>query len=179
PSGVFKVNDQGVNTGPIAAPGPDTGTPFGIAFDQSGDLFYADLGVQVLPNQQDPSTPADAVDGHGALRWVRNGAAAPVSRALATGWNFPDGVAVVPASWISQADTSLVTCDWSTFGHDIRRPFAAPGACSSIDAGNVATLQQKWHVDTGAPVTAQPVVKDGVLYVGSSKGRFYAIDAST
>ena len=40
----------------------------------------------------------------------------------------------------------------------------------------MATLQQKWHIDTGAPVTAQPVVKDGVLYVGSSKGRFYAID---
>ena len=177
PSGVFKVSDQGVNLGPLAAPGPDTGTPFGIGFI-GNDLYYADLGVQPLPDPTDPSTPADSVDGHAGLRWAKAGI--PVARPLVTGWNFADGVAIVKASDISdKISQTLVTCDWATFGHDLGRSFAAPGACSSIDAGNVQTLQQKWHFDTGAPVTAQPVVKDVVLYVGSSSGRFYALDANT
>ena len=178
PSGVFRLNDLGVNMGPLAAPGPDTGTPFGFDFDSKGNLFYADLGVQVLPDATDPSTPADAVDGHGALRWVKAGAS-PSPRPLVTGWNFPDGVKVVPKSAITQKNEALVTCDWRTFGHDLGRSFAAPGACSSLDAGNVATLERKWFLDTGAPVTAQPAIDGGTLYVGSSKGFFYAIDVAT
>jgi hypothetical protein len=179
PSGVFKVSDQGVNLGPLAAPGPDTGTPFGLDFDKTGNLYYADLGVGVDPTKPGPP---DSIDGHGGLRWVKAGAT-PTPRALATGWNFPDGVNVVDKSMLDLSGMSLVTCDWPTFGHDNSRQFAAPGVCSSIDAGNVSTLTPKWHFDTSSAVTAQPAidVRDGtpIVYFGDSKGQFWAIDGTT
>ena len=100
PAGVFhvsEVNGVGVVDGVLASPGPTTGTPFGLAYDAGGNLYYADLGVGPNP---DPTDPLDAVPGAGALRSVPAGAP-PVPQALATGMSFPDGVAVVSATAIS------------------------------------------------------------------------------
>ncbi len=47
-------------------------------------------------------------------------------------------------------------------------------------ASGVAKLKGlKWSFDTGGKVRSNPVVVDGVLYVGSLNGKFYAIDAQT
>jgi polyvinyl alcohol dehydrogenase (cytochrome) len=70
-------------------------------------------------------------------------------------------------------------CDWPTFGHDLGRSFAAPDACSSINTLSAPTLHPKWHVDTGSPVSAQPAVVGGRVYVGTAGGTFYAVDAAS
>jgi outer membrane protein assembly factor BamB len=67
--------------------------------------------------------------------------------------------------------------DWPMYGHDRRHSFAA--SCSDVSQANVATLHPKWVVDTASPVTAQPAVVDGKLYVGTFGGTFYKVDAET
>jgi len=37
----------------------------------------------------------------------------------------------------------------------------------------------KWVFDTGGPVKSSPVVVNGILYVGSDKGKFYALNPAT
>jgi outer membrane protein assembly factor BamB len=67
--------------------------------------------------------------------------------------------------------------DWPMFGHDLGRSFASPDTC--ITKLNAPTLRPAWFFDTGSPVTAQPAVVDGVLYVGAFDGKFYALHAAT
>ncbi|GAC1415910.1 MAG: PQQ-binding-like beta-propeller repeat protein [Actinomycetota bacterium] len=64
-------------------------------------------------------------------------------------------------------------CEWRMFGHDLGRSMAT--TCTSIDALNVATLHPKWIFNANAPITAQPVVVEGVIYVGAADGTFYAL----
>ena len=71
------------------------------------------------------------------------------------------------------------SCDWPTFGHDLGRSFASPAGCNTISDLTAPTLHPKWHVDTGSPVTAQPAVVGGTVYVGSAGGVFYAVDATS
>ena len=37
----------------------------------------------------------------------------------------------------------------------------------------------KWKYKTGGPVISSPIVENGVVYVGSSDGNIYALDAKT
>ncbi len=67
--------------------------------------------------------------------------------------------------------------DWPMFGHDPGRSFASPDAC--ITKVSAAALVPKWYVHTGAPVTAQPAVVHGVVYVGDAAGTMHAIDAAS
>ena len=64
-------------------------------------------------------------------------------------------------------------CDWRMYGHDLTHRFST--GCSSISLTNVATTHVKWMMPTPAPVTATPSIVDGVLYVGSADGTFYAM----
>jgi polyvinyl alcohol dehydrogenase (cytochrome) len=182
PSGVFHVNDLGIVDGTLVAPAPNTGTPFGLAYDNLGDLFYADLGVKVLGGGEgtpDPTNPIDSAPGAGGFRWVPAGSTLPVSQPIATQWDFPDGVTVVNANAIRPQSATPVTCDWPTFGHDIGRSFSSPDSCSTIDKYSASTLKPKWRVDTGHPVTAQPAIVNNRVYVGDFGGKFYSVDAGT
>ncbi|MFP4381259.1 MAG: PQQ-binding-like beta-propeller repeat protein [Candidatus Sumerlaeia bacterium] len=38
---------------------------------------------------------------------------------------------------------------------------------------------EKWKFKTGGPVLSSPVVVDGIVYIGSNDGNFYALDAET
>jgi hypothetical protein len=99
--GIFHVTDAGVLDGVIAAPGPQTGTPFGIAYDNASNLWFADLGVRPFPlDGTDPTDPIDSATDQGAFRMVPAGGL-PVPVEIANTWQFPDGVAVVPASAIT------------------------------------------------------------------------------
>jgi outer membrane protein assembly factor BamB len=63
--------------------------------------------------------------------------------------------------------------DWSMF----RRDLAHTG-----NAGDNSTLPQgtlKWTFTTGAVIHSSPAVVDGVVYIGSRDGYFYALDADT
>jgi outer membrane protein assembly factor BamB len=70
-------------------------------------------------------------------------------------------------------------CDWRMYGNDLGHSFAASPGCSDITPLNLATMHAKWFMPTPAPVTAQPAVVDGVVYVGSADGTFYALDADS
>jgi polyvinyl alcohol dehydrogenase (cytochrome) len=74
---------------------------------------------------------------------------------------------------------SGVSCAWPMYGHDPGHSGAQSAACSAIDTTNVATLRPAWAVLTGDNVTASPSVSNGVVYVGSWDGTFYAIDSDT
>jgi len=69
---------------------------------------------------------------------------------------------------------------------------AAPSGTQPVmfrgDAQHAGVLQTRgvetlggvrWKFETGGPVRSSPTVSDGVLYVGSTDGRLYAVDAST
>src|SRR5688500_1948044 len=66
-------------------------------------------------------------------------------------------------------------CDWKMYGHNLAHSFSTE--CSDVSLLNVATTHVKWVLPTPAPVTATPTVVDGVVYVGSADGTFYALDA--
>ncbi len=65
--------------------------------------------------------------------------------------------------------------NWPMYGRDLRHTFS--NRDSLINAGNVATLKPAWDFPTGDVVSASPSVADGVVYVGSWDGNFYALDA--
>jgi len=67
--------------------------------------------------------------------------------------------------------------DWPMYGRDLRHSFT--NADSLIDSSNVVLLQPAWSFATGDAVSASPAVVDGVVYVGSWDGFFYALDATT
>jgi len=60
--------------------------------------------------------------------------------------------------------------DWPMDG---KTPSHAPVSADSI----APPLTLAWTFATAEPITAAPVVKDGVLYVGGYDGNFYALDA--
>ena len=65
--------------------------------------------------------------------------------------------------------------DWPMYGRNLEHAFSNPD--SRINPGNVASLQEVWTFPTGDAVTASPTVVDGVIYIGSWDGFFYALDA--
>jgi polyvinyl alcohol dehydrogenase (cytochrome) len=65
--------------------------------------------------------------------------------------------------------------DWPMYGRNLEHTFSNPH--SRINSGNVADLQKAWTFVTGDAVTASPTVVDGVVYIGSWDGFFYALDA--
>jgi len=82
------------------------------------------------------------------------------------------------ASARREASSQLPCPNWSMYGRTLSRTFASD--CQSpIDATSVARLVPAWFLDTAEPVTATPAVVDGVVYVGSWEGVFYAVDAGS
>jgi outer membrane protein assembly factor BamB len=81
------------------------------------------------------------------------------------------GLAAAPA-------TSAVASDWPTYGYSPSRTGLNPNE-TTLGTGNVKSLTQRWSVDLGGEVDAQPVVAAGVVYVGSEMGRFVAVDAAS
>ena len=65
--------------------------------------------------------------------------------------------------------------DWPMYGRNLEHTFNNPD--SLITPKNVSRLQAAWVFPTGDAVTASPAVVDGVVYIGSWDGYFYAIDA--
>ena len=55
--------------------------------------------------------------------------------------------------------------------------------CPSTDGGiyalKAATGKQAWNVKTDRPIVASPRIRDGVVYVGSSEGKFRALDLAS
>lgn len=65
-------------------------------------------------------------------------------------------------------------CAWPMYGQNLSRTFSQTSECSQIDAVTVGSLRPKWFYPTRSPVTAMPSVANGLVYVGTGDGWFYA-----
>jgi polyvinyl alcohol dehydrogenase (cytochrome) len=63
---------------------------------------------------------------------------------------------------------------WPLYGHDLSGMRST--GTGGISSANVAALVPIWDVEVGGPVSATPVIADGVVYVGSYDGSLYALD---
>lgn len=61
--------------------------------------------------------------------------------------------------------------DWHMFMNDLQFSGKSP------DKILKPPLQMSWKFKTGGPLTASPVIANGTLYIGSSDGKMYALDA--
>jgi len=66
---------------------------------------------------------------------------------------------------------------WPLYGQDIAGARAT--ATAGISTANVADLQQLWQAEVGGPVSATPVIANGVAYTGAYDGILYAHDLTT
>ncbi|MGI8483458.1 MAG: PQQ-binding-like beta-propeller repeat protein [Thermomicrobiales bacterium] len=67
--------------------------------------------------------------------------------------------------------------DWPFYGQNFLGDKA--NGDSVISASNVSSLVSLWQVEVKGPISATPVIADGVAYVGSYDGSLYAIDLRT
>ena len=119
-----------------------------------------------------PGAGAHGAGAHGLGTLVAGALAAVV---LAGCSAAGDAAAVVSAP---PADTHVApgAWDWPTYGHDAQHTFHGR---TTLTDGGVRTLRQSWFFPTGDAVTATPTVVDGMVYVGSWDGKFYAVDLAT
>ncbi len=66
---------------------------------------------------------------------------------------------------------------WPLYGRDLSGARAT--SIAGISSANVADLVPLWQIEVGGPVSATPVIVDGVAYVGSYDGNLYARVAQT
>lgn len=81
------------------------------------------------------------------------------------------GLAVLPP-----AARSTEPASWPAFGNGPSHTFSGP---TSITPAQAPTLAPRWYFPTNEIVTAEPIVANGTVYVGSWDGVFHAIDAAT
>jgi len=74
--------------------------------------------------------------------------------------------------------TFIVESDWAYGRHDVAGS-GDDGSENSISAANVGSMVKHWSFTLAGRPAGQPVEADGVVYIGDSKGDFYAINAST
>ena len=61
--------------------------------------------------------------------------------------------------------------DWHMFMHNLGFSGISP------DESMTPPLELLWKFKTGGPIHASPVIANGILYVGSTDGKLYALDA--
>lgn len=67
--------------------------------------------------------------------------------------------------------TPLRAEDWHMFMHDLQLSGKSP------DKTIKPPLQLLWQFKTGGPISASPVIANGILYIGSADGKLYALNA--
>ncbi len=79
-------------------------------------------------------------------------------------------------------DSTACSADWPAFRHNALRSGAQPNASALADPYQVKKLEVRWRFPATGSVgafRASPVVKDGRVFIGSSDGHMYALDAAT
>jgi outer membrane protein assembly factor BamB len=74
---------------------------------------------------------------------------------------------------IAQAQTN-----WRTFGFDRQRTGYNPEE-AILSPQTVPSLTARWSIDLGAPMTAQPIEMNGILYAATLGGAVYALDPAS
>jgi outer membrane protein assembly factor BamB len=103
----------------------------------------------------------------------------PIEDGLQTSPVTENGLLFISNSYFGLAafNASSGSVVWSTQGYSfVGSPSVANG---TVYVGNVAfnisTGRQLWSFNTGNQINASPAVFDGVVYIGSQDGNFYAI----
>lgn len=73
-------------------------------------------------------------------------------------------------------NVSAAASSWSSFGHDLNNSRAN---AQETAFNNSTTLSVLWNVSLGGAITGTPAVVKGVLYVGTWKSHFFAVNATT
>lgn len=81
-------------------------------------------------------------------------------------------VLVIMAVMVVPTIVSAAQDDWPMFHHDL----ALSGVSTSTAPNTNNTL---WIYDTGSPVHSSPAIVEGMLYIGGTDGKLYAVDADT
>jgi polyvinyl alcohol dehydrogenase (cytochrome) len=68
---------------------------------------------------------------------------------------------------VSTSSVSSATYD----GNSARTGYSTD---NSVTTANVGGLGQQWHISVGAPISAQPIINNGVIYWGDWKGKMHA-----
>lgn len=74
--------------------------------------------------------------------------------------------------------TARAQIDWPTFGFDDQRTGYNPQE-TILSPQTVPSLQLQWTANLGAPMTAQPIEANGLLYAATWAGMIYAIDPAS
>lgn len=72
----------------------------------------------------------------------------------------------------------IAPTDWPMYGRDLEGSHYNPTE-KILTPATVPRLKPKWVFETGADVSSQPTVINGVVYFGSWDGKQYAVDAKT
>ena len=80
------------------------------------------------------------------------------------------GVAIVILLFLCSA--AVLAGEWPMFRHDVSNS-------GSSDEGVMLPLNRLWEFTTGGPVGTSPAVSGGIVYIGSSDHKLYALDAAT
>lgn len=100
-----------------------------------------------------------------------------VAASLAAGQSSASRRSRAGASDIASGNGTAAS-DWPMYGRDLAGSHYNPTE-KQLTPATVARLKPKWTFETGADVSAQPTVVDGVVYFGSWDGKQYAVDAKT
>ena len=98
-----------------------------------------------------------------------------IAASLVTGQSKGSGNAAVRTAKVAGNGNSS---DWPMYGRDLAGSHYNPNE-KQLTPATVAHLKPKWIFETGADVSSQPTVVDGVVYFGSWDGKQYAVDAKT
>jgi outer membrane protein assembly factor BamB len=79
---------------------------------------------------------------------------------------------------LSHGTAARAQTNWLTFGFDQERTGYNPQE-TILSPQTVPALQFQWSVYLGAPMTAQPVEANGLLYAATLAGMLYALDPSS
>ncbi len=88
-------------------------------------------------------------------------------------------IGVLPALGAFAQDASPVVdnaSNWPVYSADLSGTRSLP---SNLDSTTAPNLVPAWSVDIGGPISATPVIVDGVVYAGSYDGNLYALDLAT
>lgn len=78
----------------------------------------------------------------------------------------------------SASVNGATSADWPMYGRDLAGSHYNPQE-KALTPATVSRLKVKWIFETGADVSSQPTVVNGVVYFGSWDGKQYAVDART
>jgi outer membrane protein assembly factor BamB len=104
---------------------------------------------------------------------------------LAAACSTDDGGQVAPASSLVATTSSAApsttpsSSDWPTAGRDLANSRAVTDA--RIRTSTIGAVERRWRteLDGAGGLSTVPIVVDGLVYVGSSTGRVFALDERT